>query len=209
MKQNDHPSYTVVDAEYQVLDAEQPFDRGVRRGIVITALILVALGLSALIFPGVIGIGLAFFITAGLFLYGLSQSLLFFQSSKEMRNGWTLVNGLLLLVFSWVTMFSAFMGELGVLRMISAISFLMGFLTASIGLSQISAAVAAGRQQPGRGWIFLGGGLNLLLSLFMCINPVVSWFALTTVWGIYLIATGAALLFILWSVRHKRHTIST
>lgn len=209
MKQNDHPSYTVVDAEYQVLDAEQPFDRSVRRGILITALILVALGLSALIFPGVIGIGLAFFITAGLFLYGLSQSLLFFQSSKEMRNGWTLVNGLLLLVFSWVTMFSAFMGELGVLRMISAISFLMGFLTASIGLSQISAAVAAGRQKPGRGWIFLGGGLNLLLSLFMCINPVVSWFALTTVWGIYLIATGAALLFILWSVRHKRHTAST
>ena len=83
MKQNDHLSYTILDAEYQVLDAEQPVNRGVRRGILITALILVALGLSALIFPEVIGTGLAFFITVGLFLYGLSQSLLFFQASKD------------------------------------------------------------------------------------------------------------------------------
>lgn len=205
MKQNDHLSYTILDAEYQVLDAEQPVNRGVRRGILITALILVALGLSALIFPEVIGTGLTFFITAGLFLYGLSQSLLFFQTSKEMRSGWTLANGLLLLVFSWITMFSAFMGELGLLQMISAISFLMGLLTASIGLSQISAAITAGSQLPDRGWIFLGGGLNLLLSLFMCINPVVSWFALTTAWGIYLIAAAIALLFLVWSTRSKAH----
>ena len=205
MKQNDHLSYTILDAEYQGLDAEQPVNRGVRRGILITALILVALGLSALIFPEVIGTGLAFFITVGLFLYGLSQSLLFFQASKEMRSGWTLANGLLLLVFSWITMFSAFMGELGLLQMISAISFLMGLLTASIGLSQISAAITAGSQLPDRGWIFLGGGLNLLLSLFMCINPVVSWFALTTAWGIYLIAAAIALLFLVWSTRSKAH----
>ena len=205
MKQNDHLSYTILDAEYQVLDAEQPVNRGVRRGILITALILVALGLSALIFPEVIGTGLAFFITVGLFLYGLSQSLLFFQASKEMRSGWTLANGLLLLVFSWITMFSAFMGELGLLQMISAISFLMGLLTASIGLSQISAAITAGSQLPDRGWIFLGGGLNLLLSLFMCINPVVSRFALTTAWGIYLIAAAIALLFLVWSTRSKAH----
>lgn len=205
MKQNDHLSYTILDAEYQVLDAEQPVNRGVRRSILITALILVALGLSALLFPEVIGTGLAFFITAGLFLYGLSQSLLFFQASKEMRSGWTLTNGLLLLVFSWITMFSAFMGELGLLQMISAISFLMGLLTASIGLSQISAAITAGSQLPDRGWIFLGGGLNLLLSLFMCINPVVSWFALTTAWGIYLIAAAIALLFLVWSTRSKAH----
>lgn len=205
MKQNDHLSYTILDAEYQVLDAEQPVNRGVRRGILITALILVALGLSALLFPEVIGTGLAFFITAGLFLYGLSQSLLFFQASKEMRSGWTLANGLLLLVFSWITMFSAFMGELGLLQMISAISFLMGLLTASIGLSQISAAITAGSPLPDRGWIFLGGGLNLLLSLFMCINPVVSWFALTTAWGIYLIAAAIALLFLVWSTRSKAH----
>lgn len=205
MKQNDHLSYTILDAEYQVLDAEQPVNRGVRRGILVTALILVALGLSALIFPEVIGTGLAFFITAGLFLYGLSQSLLFFQTSKEMRSGWTLANGLLLLVFSWITMLSAFMGELGLLQMISAISFLMGLLTASIGLSQISAAITAGSQLPDRGWIFLGGGLNLLLSLFMCINPVVSWFALTTAWGIYLIAAAIALLFLVWSTRSKAH----
>lgn len=32
MKQNDHLSYTILDAEYQVLDAEQPVNRGVRRG---------------------------------------------------------------------------------------------------------------------------------------------------------------------------------
>lgn len=54
-------------------------------------------------------------------------------------------------------MFSAFMGELGLLQMISAISFLMGLLTASIGLSQISAAITAGKPAA-RPRVDLSGG---------------------------------------------------
>ena len=37
-------------------------------------------------------------------------------------------------------------------------------------------------------------GLNLLVNFFMCTNPVVSWFALTPVWGVSPIANAITLL---------------
>lgn len=206
MKENHRPSHPVLETDRPVTDAKVASNRGIQRGVLFMVVLLVGLGLSALLFPGIVGTGLAFLITAGLFLHGLSQSLLFFQSSKAVRNGWTLVNGILLLVFSWLTLLGAFMSQFGVLQMISTLSFLLGILTASIGLSQIAAGFAAGSAAPGRGWAFVSGGLNLLLSLFMCINPIVSWFALTTAWGIYLVTAAVALLFSAWSARHEAHT---
>lgn len=52
------------------------------------------------------------------------------------------------------------------------------------------------------------GGMNLLLSVFMFVNPVISWFAWTTVWGIYLLTAAIALLVTLWSARRRPHTSS-
>ena len=120
-----------------------------------------------------------------------ARGITYFRSPKENRSGWTLANGSLLVIVSGVALSGALMSELGVLRMITILSFAAGFLAASIGVSQIAAGIA---NKTGRGWALLGGGLNLLVSFFMCVNPVVSWFALTTVWGAYLIADAITLL---------------
>lgn len=95
----------------------------------------------------------------------------------------------------------ALISTAGVLQMIMASSFLVGVLTALIGLSQLAAALSETPKTPGRGWTALGGSLNVLLSLFMCVNPIFSWFALATVWGIYLMTAAIVLLLGVWSTR--------
>lgn len=205
MKQENDQIHTILDAEYEVINEEKNVSGATQKGVAVTALILAGLGLAALIFPVAAGTGLAFFITAGLFLSGLSQTMLFFQAPKEERSGWILANGILLLIFSGVTILTAMLSKFGVLQMISSLSFLLGILTASAGLNQIISAWSQPPKTPGRGWAITGGVLNLILSVFLCINPIVSWFALTTVWGIYLVSAAIALLFALWSARRKRH----
>ena len=45
----------------------------------------------------------------------------------------------------------------------------------------------------GAGWILAAGVLNALLAMVILANPLMSWFALSTVWGVYLGASGVAL----------------
>ena len=208
MKQNHNLPHTILDAEYQIIDGEEKLEEGVQKGGVIAALVLGVLGLTALFFPVAVGTGFAFFITVGVFLSGFSQVMLFVQEDKEKRSGWMLANGILLVAAAGLTLLGALMGELGILQMIASVSFLMGVLTMSVGLSQITSALGENRKAPGRGWVLLSGGLNLFLSILMCVNPIVSWFALTTVWGIYLVTAAIALSFMLWSTRRRPHISS-
>lgn len=201
MKQKNNSSYTMFDAAYEPVEEEKGADRTAQKSVLAVALILAVLGLAIFIFPVAAGIGLAFLITVGLFLYGLSQSILFFRLPKELRNSWALANGILLLIASGILLTGAFMSTAGVLQMIMASSFLVGVLTALIGLSQLAAALSEAPKTPGRGWTALGGSLNVLLSLFMCVNPIFSWFALATVWGIYLMTAAIVLLLGVWSTR--------
>lgn len=209
MNQENNQLHTILDAEYEVIDVEKSLSGATQTGVVIIALILAVLGLAALIFPVAAGTGLAFFITAGLFLSGLSQTILFFQSPKEAHSGWILANGILLLIFSGVTILTALLSKFGVLQMIASISFFLGIVTASAGLNQIISAWSQPPKTPGRGWAITGGVLNLILSVFLCVNPIISWLALTTVWGIYLVSAAVALLFSLWSEQRKRRASPT
>lgn len=209
MKQEHNQSYTILDAEYQVIDEPETIGRGIQKGVIITALGLTALGLAALFFPVAAGIGFAFFITAGIFLSGISQIMIFFRTAKEQRNGWMLANGVLLVLVSGLNLAGALISPMGIPQMITTVSFLLGILTMSIGLNQITGILSEKGKTPGRGWALLSGVLNVLLSLLLFVNPILSWFALTTVWGIYLLAAAIALFCTLWSMRRSPHTSSS
>ena len=203
MKQEHNQLYTILDAEYQVIDETECANRSVQSGGVFTALGLAALGIATLFFPVAAGAGFAFVITTGIFLFGLSQIVLFFRESGGQRNGWSLANGILLLVAAGLNLGGVLFGKIGIVQMIAYVSFSMGFLTMSVGLNQLTGALAEKKGTPGRRWALLSGGLNLLLSVFMFVNPVISWFAWTTVWGIYLLAASIALLVTLWSAKRR------
>ena len=208
MKQEHNQLYTILDAEYQVIDGTECANRSVQSGGVFTALGLAALGVATLFFPVAAGAGFAFVITTGIFLFGLSQIVLFFRESGGQRNGWSLANGILLLVAAGLNLGGALFGKVGIVQMIAYVSFAMGFLTMSVGLNQLTGALAEKKGTPGRRWALLSGGLNLLLSVFMFVNPVISWLAWTTVWGIYLLTASIGLLITLWSAKCRPLTSS-
>lgn len=208
MKQEHNQLYTILDAEYQVIDETECANRSAQSGGVFAALGLAALGVATLFFPVAAGAGFAFVITTGIFLFGLSQIVLFFRESGGQRNGWSLANGIFLLVAAGLNLGGALFGEIGIVQMIAYVSFSMGFLTMSVGLNQLTGALAEKKGTPGRRWALLSGGLNLLLSVFMFVNPVISWLAWTTVWGIYLLTASIALLVTLWSTKCRPLTSS-
>ena len=208
MKQEHNQLYTILDAEYQIIDGTECANRSVQSGGVFTALGLAALGIATLFFPVAAGAGFAFVITTGIFLFGLSQIVLFFRESGGQRNGWSLANGILLLVAAGLNLGGVLFGKIGIVQMIAYVSFAMGFLTMSVGLNQLTGALAEKKGTPGRRWALLSGGLNLLLSVFMFVNPVISWLAWTTVWGIYLLTASIGLLITLWSAKCRPLTSS-
>lgn len=169
--------------------ASRPVNR--KTGIV-ASIVLAVLGLLTFFTPISVGVGMAYLLTAGLMVYGISQTVAFFRAPKEARSGWSLVNGIMLLLFSDFTLWSGLSGVYGTLQMIASLSYVAGFLTIAAGISQISTFFALQRAS-GSGWIMASGILNLLLSLVILANPVVSWFTLTSVWGIYLTVSGIAL----------------
>ena len=169
--------------------ASRPVNR--KTGIV-ASIVLAVLGLLTFFTPISVGVGMAYLLTAGLMVYGISQTVAFIRAPKEARSGWTLVNGIMLLLFSGFTLWSGLSGVYGTLQMIASLSYVAGFLTIAAGISQISTFFAL-QKSSGSGWIMASGILNLLLSLVILANPVVSWFTLTSVWGIYLTGSGIAL----------------
>lgn len=169
--------------------ASRPVNR--KTGIV-ASIVLAVLGLLTFFTPISVGVGMAYLLTAGLMVYGISQTVAFFRAPKEARSGWSLVNGIMLLLFSGFTLWSGLSGVYGTLQMIASLSYVAGFLTIAAGISQISTFFALQRAS-GSGWIMASGILNLLLSLVILANPVVSWFTLASVWGIYLTVSGIAL----------------
>lgn len=169
--------------------ASRPVNR--KTGIV-AFIVLAVLGLLTFFTPISVGVGMAYLLTAGLMVYGISQTVAFFRAPKEARSGWSLVNGIMLLLFSGFTLWSELSGVYGTLQMIASLSYVAGFLTIAAGISQISTFFALQRAS-GSGWIMASGILNLLLSLVILANPVASWFTLTSVWGIYLTVSGIAL----------------
>lgn len=169
--------------------ASRPVNR--KTGIV-ASIVLAVLGLLTFFTPISVGVGMAYLLTTGLMVYGISQTVAFFRAPKEARSGWSLVNGIMLLLFSGFTLWSGLSGVYGTLQMIASLSYVAGFLTIAAGISQISTFFALQRAS-GSGWIMASGILNLLLSLVILANPVASWFTLTSVWGIYLTVSGIAL----------------
>ena len=78
MRQENNLPYTVLDQDGRIIKTEESAKRGIRKAVWISALVLAALGALALFFPVAVSTGFAFLITAGVFLYGLSQGITYF-----------------------------------------------------------------------------------------------------------------------------------
>ncbi|MBT9683756.1 DUF308 domain-containing protein [Pseudoflavonifractor sp. MCC625] len=202
MNPSSRPPYDIHDADYEQILDDLPAAPINRKSGLLSGLLLGGLGLFLLLSPIVAGVAIAYLITAGLLLYGISQTLAFFRVPKGERSGWSLLNGILLMLFAGLSMWIALSGPAGLFPLIESLSYAAGFLTASAGVIQISAFYALYKAKlSGAGWVLAGGILNLLLSVVILLNPIVSWFSLTALWGVYLLVSAIALSAESWSGR--------
>ena len=154
------------------------------------AFLMGVLGMVMLLFPMEAGVSFACLMTVGIFLYGISECVAFFRTPKEQRSGWPLANGLLMFSFAGLFFWSAFESPFGVLQMMVTMAFFAGFLSCSVGFSQITAYFAQSPEETARPkWLLIGGIGNLLLGMLAFLMPLLGWFTLVTVWGAYLLAS--------------------
>ena len=163
---------------------------GIAAGVV-----LLGIGLLAIFTPMAVGITLAYMITAGLGVYGIAQIAAWAKTSAEQRSRSALVSGIFLTGCSLLSLWTSFQTRFGFVGLIAGLSVAVAFFTVLQGISQFfifSEMRQAGTE--GAGWMLAGGVLNAVLGLLILTNPLVSWFAISTVWGIYLSVSGVALL---------------
>ena len=71
----------------------------------------------------------------------------------------------------------------------------VAFFTVLQGIAQIILyAEMKDLEVPGYGWVLAGGLLNVVVGNLIVIRPITGWMAVSTVWGIYLIVSGVAVL---------------
>ena len=154
------------------------------------AFLMGVLGTVMLLFPMEAGVSFACLMTVGLLLYGISECVMFFRTPRDQRSGWSLTNGLLMFSFAGLFFWSAFESPFGVLQMMITMAFFAGFLSCSVGFSQITAYFAQSPEETARPkWLLIGGIGNLLLGMLAFLMPLLGWFTLVTVWGAYLLAS--------------------
>ena len=163
--------------------------RGMAPGIA-----LIAIGSLAVFSPLAAGLSLAYLITAGLGLYGAAQIVVWAKTPPERRGLDLLVNGILTAGLSLLALWASFQTRFGFAGMIASLSVAAAFLTLLRGIGQFFAFSRLHSEgTEGAGWVLAAGMLNALLAVVILSNPLMSWFAISTVWGIYLGALGVAL----------------
>lgn len=168
--------------------------RGVISGV-ITGAIMMALGLFAAFSPLTSGILLAFLVTAGMGIYGAVQAISFFRTSREGRSGLMLVNGMLLMALSLFALYVAIQSVYGTLTMVASLSSVVAVFTVFGAITQFAAYLDRRRQQPAGGTFLLVNSIfSALLGLLLLANPVVGWFSMSIMWGLYLSILGISLM---------------
>ena len=165
-----------------------------KTGIIIS-IVMIGLGLLAFFDPLALGLGISYVVTAGLGIYGISSIITYFRSKASYRSGWSLANGIVLTLLSGLMLWTALGNPYGSVELLSTLTFAIGFFTLLSGIEQIQAFSALRKASvPGAGPMLTSGIMNLFLTLIILINPLLGWFGLSVIWGLYLTMSGIVLL---------------
>lgn len=192
MNENTNTAFVPTEAEQKRMQ-EEGRKSSMLFGIAAGAVMLV-IGLPAVFSPLAVGVTLAYMVTAGLGVYGITQIAAWAKTPAEQRGSAVVVSGMFLTGFSLLTLWASFQTRFSFAGLIAGLSVAVAFFTVLQGISQFflfSEMREAGTE--GAGWVLAGGVLNAFLGIVILTNPLVSWFAISTVWGIYLSVSGIAL----------------
>lgn len=167
-----------------------------KRASYIIAAVITLIGIVSVVAPGITGLGIAYLITTGFFIYGILKIFTWANTPKEIRSGFLLADGIISALLGGMILFDALKGPVGQIEMLVTISLTAGFLSAFNGISMTASYFALKKDGFGLTGFFLAGGiLRLILGIMIIMNPIAGWFTLQWSWGILFIITGISLFF--------------
>lgn len=175
--------------------AAQAARRRIFAGGVASGALMMGIGAVALLAPLLLGWSLTAILMIGFAVYGAAQLYAYFETPKEERGLWNLVGGIALIGFSLLALWMTFQTTVGAAVALTLLANAVAFFTVLQGIAQIILyAEMKEMELPGYGWVLAGGLLNVMVGNLIVIRPITGWMAISTVWGIYLIISGLALL---------------
>lgn len=153
----------------------------------IIGLLMVAMGIQVFVTPVASLIGLALFMSAAVFIYGIYEIYLYF--SKNETSGWILASGILSCLLGLWLLFSQ--GTTGAL--VVALPFIFAFWILIAGINRIIGSFALKDiGVPRWGWILTVGILGVLFGFSLLFSPVVSALTLSIALGCVFIWQGVS-----------------
>lgn len=180
-------------------DIARRASRGSRMGGIIVAIAMIILGVLFIARPFGTGIVLMAIATIGFIIYGVYQIIAYVQTPAELRNGWTIANGIVFIILGLLIILG------GGLDMMVTFAFILGFLAMFGGINQVTAYSALHKNgQPGAGWVLASGIINIIIGIMFIVAPFGTWLVWDYVLGIYLVVGGVAFLIEVLSGQHGR-----
>lgn len=175
--------------------AAQAARRRVFTGGMAAGVLMIGIGAVALLAPLLLGWSLTAILMIGFAVYGAAQLYAYFETPKEQRGLWTLIGGVALIGFALLALWMTFQTTVGAAIALTLLANTVAFFTVLQGIAQIILyAEMKDLEVPGYGWVLAGGLLNVVVGNLIVIRPITGWMAVSTVWGIYLIVSGVAVL---------------
>lgn len=161
----------------------------------VAGIILVALGVSIFLRPVATTTLFTWFLLAGLLVSGISKIVLYFQTPKQIRNGWHLAIGILWLVCACLLLADLFDMPLETTLSIQAVlGIFIGFNFLFSGISSICMSGQIAANGGSKGLAIFAGIIELLCGFCVLSAPLMGLFALTFAFGICLTVSGISMI---------------
>ena len=166
-----------------------------KKAEVTISVVMMALGLLTFFDPLGMAFNIAYVIAAGLGLYGIYGITAYIRSDKGERNAWSLSGSVAVTALALLMLWTALGNGYGTVPMLSTLTFAIGFFTLISGISKIQQFSSLHKNfVSGSELMLMSGVIDMLLTMIIFINPLISWFTMGSIWGLYLTMSGLALL---------------
>lgn len=152
---------------------------------IILSILMVIVGMTILFKPVAGLLWLEYVGIACLAAFGIFQIVKYFKTPNTDKVGWTLANGIILLVLSSLYVFS------GPLLTMLTFSLIFSILAISDSMNMFTLSAQAKRSgEGGSGLLIFSGIIDLVIGIFFIITPIIMNWAVGLIIGVYLIALG-------------------
>ncbi|MEG2541734.1 MAG: DUF308 domain-containing protein, partial [Christensenellaceae bacterium] len=117
-------------------DAARKVSGGTKIGGIIVAIIMIVLGILFFVKPVVTMIAVEWIAAIGIMLYGLWQVIAYIKTPSDMKNGWSLANGIIFIILGILIL------TMGIAGRAEMFAFLLGFMALFSGINQIASYAA-------------------------------------------------------------------